>query len=227
MTETIGKRVGRLVSGGFNALIDAVENSAPDAVMQQTIREVDEAIADVRAELGKVVANKHLASRRLMDENQRHGELDGQIRIALDSGRDDLAEAAVAKQMDIEAQIPVLEKSVSDAGEQERELEGYVLALQARRREMEAEYQQFLASREAAQSTPGSAGASGAAKANDSVEEATAAFDRVMARTTGLPGGARAESREDASRLAELDKLSREHRIRERLARLKAEPKSE
>ena len=74
MSESIGRRVGRLVSGGFNALLNAVENSAPDVIMQQAIREVDEAIDDVRAELGKVIASKHLASSRLMDENRKRAE---------------------------------------------------------------------------------------------------------------------------------------------------------
>ena len=31
MSETLSRRVGRLVSGGFHALIDAAENLAPEA----------------------------------------------------------------------------------------------------------------------------------------------------------------------------------------------------
>ena len=42
--ESIAQRVGRLVSGGFNALVDAVENTAPETVMEQAIREIDSAI---------------------------------------------------------------------------------------------------------------------------------------------------------------------------------------
>ena len=35
MSETLSRRVGRLVSGGFHALIDAAENLAPEAVMNE------------------------------------------------------------------------------------------------------------------------------------------------------------------------------------------------
>lgn len=227
MSESIARRVGRLVSGGFNALVDAVENAAPETVMEQALRELDDAIADVRAELGRIVANKHLASNRLMEENRKHDEIAEQIRVAVSEGRDDLAETAIARQMDIEAQIPVLEAAISDAGAQERELEGYVRALQARRREMEAELDRFRQSRANA-SRPVSA--SGSTQSADSsvdgkVERAGAAFDRVMRRAGGVPGPTAAGDRKSAAQLAELDELARKNRIRERLAQLKAEAK--
>ena len=72
MRERLISRVGRIISGGFNALVDAVENAAPEAVMEEAIREVDDAIDEIRAELGKVVARKHLATSKLMEENKQH-----------------------------------------------------------------------------------------------------------------------------------------------------------
>jgi phage shock protein A len=227
MSESIARRVGRLVSGGFNALVDAVENAAPETVMEQAIRELDEAIADVRVELGRVVANKHLATNRLMEENRKHEEIGEKISFAVDGGRDDLAEAAIAQQMDIEAQVPVLEAAISDAGAQERELEGYIRALQARRREMEAELDSFRASRTTSLAVASAGGASsGPASAVDGkVERADAAFDRVMRRAGGVPGPTGAGDRKSATQLAELDELARRNRIKERLAQLKAEAK--
>ena len=50
-----------------------------------------------------------------------------------------LAEAAIAQQLDIEAQIPVLEATIADSGSKEKELEGYITALQAKKREMQDE----------------------------------------------------------------------------------------
>jgi len=63
MSESITRRVARLVSGSVNALVDAMESSSPETVMEQTIRELDSAIADTRSELGQQVAQKHLASK--------------------------------------------------------------------------------------------------------------------------------------------------------------------
>ena len=52
MAETLASRVGRLISGTANSLVDAIENAAPEIVMEQALREIDQAIDDVRAELG-------------------------------------------------------------------------------------------------------------------------------------------------------------------------------
>ncbi|MDK4591654.1 PspA/IM30 family protein, partial [Kingella kingae] len=72
MSESLARRVGRLVSGGFHAVLDAAENCAPEAVMQENVRELERAIDEVRTELGKVLAQKHLTAKKLADENNQH-----------------------------------------------------------------------------------------------------------------------------------------------------------
>ena len=79
---------------------------------------------EVRTELGRTIAAKHLATTRLQEENTRHGDLAGQIELAVSEGRDELAETAIAQQIDIEAKIPVLERTISQGSETEQELEG-------------------------------------------------------------------------------------------------------
>ena len=139
MTVNLSNRVGRIISGGFNMLVDAVEDAAPEAVMEQAIREIDGAMEEVRTELGRTIAGKHLANTRLQEENTKHEDLAGQIELAVSEGRDELAEIAIAQQIDIEAQIPVLERTITVGSETEHELEGYLSALHAKRREMEDE----------------------------------------------------------------------------------------
>jgi phage shock protein A len=223
MKESIANRVGRIISGSVNALLDAVENAAPEVVMEEAVREVEAALDEVRVELGRVIAGKHLASQRLMDENRKHEELTEKIELAVTEGRDDLAEAAIAQQLDIEAQIPILENTITDAGNQEKELEGYVVALQAKMREMKEEIVQFHeAMREAGTiTTSGSTvQGQGGSKFEASIRKAESAFDRVMERATGISGQSMPD-RTDASKLAELDKLARNNRIQERLAAIK------
>lgn len=217
MAENIGRRVGRLLSGGLNSLVDAVEDAAPEVVMAEAVREVEAAIEEVRSELGTVIAARHLASKRLMEENRQHEDLADQIGIAVDQGRDDLAEVAVAKQMDIEAQIPVLEGTINEHHQRERELEGFVAALQGRRREMEEELAALQAATKAAQSEAGADGEGGSARA----EQANAAFKRAMTAATGSATGT-IPGAESAAQLAELDDLTRKHRVEERLAAIKA-----
>ena len=157
MTESLASRVGRVLSGTVNMLVDAVEDVAPEIVMGQAIREVDQAIDEVRAELGKVIAKKHLATTRIAEENRKHDELSEKIRLAVSEGREDLAEAAVARLLDIEAQVPVLEATIAQASEGKVELEGYVSALRARKREMDDELGEFRASMTTPSQTTGEA----------------------------------------------------------------------
>ena len=218
MSESITRRVARLVSGSVNALVDAVENSAPETVMEQAIRELDAAIADTRSELGQQVAQKHLASKKLMEENSRYEALASQLEVAVANGRDDLAEAGIAEQMDIEARIPVLEASISDCSNREKELEGFIQALQAKKREMLAELKAFRDAQQAKEATAANPGQNSSTE--DKVQRATDVFERVLENQSGLPG--RGLDTSNARQLAELEELSRNNRIAERLAALKA-----
>ena len=181
MSETLSRRVGRLVSGGFHALIDAAENLAPEAVMNESIREIERAVDEVRAELGKVLAQKHLAAKKMADESNRHEAIDANLQAAVAAGRDDLAEAGIAEQMDIEARLPVLENTIADCAAQEKELEGFIAALQAKKREMQQQLQDWRA----AQQSAGAGKAAGGSDLNRiarDAEKSGNAFDRVMGR---------------------------------------------
>lgn len=221
MKESLTNRVGRIVSGSLNAMIDAVENAIPETVMEEAIREVDSVIDDVRAELGKVVANKHLANTRLMEENKKHEDLAQKIELAVSEDRDDLAEAAISQQLDIEAQIPVLESTIGECGAQEKELESYVKALLAKKREMNEELKLFRQN----QTQAASAANTGSGNTESRVDKASSAFDRVIEKATGVLGSSTTTDRAEASKLAELEDLARSNRIKERLAAVKNKTK--
>ncbi len=220
MTENITSRVGRIISGGLHQLVDAVENAAPETVMEQAIREIDSAIEDVRAELGKELATKHLASKRLTDAEVKHTDLSAKITVAIQENREDLAEAAIAQQLDLEAQRPVLEKTIRECDEKERELEGFISALQAKKREMKEELREFRQSRVRTLAAPAAAGQPATASLESRVAHAESAFDRIQEKQTNL-SGLRSDLR-TASQLAELEELARKNRIQERLAAAKA-----
>jgi phage shock protein A len=222
MSESLSSRVGRIIAGSFHALIDAVENAAPENVMEQAIREIESAIADVRVDLGKVEAQRHLSAKRLAEEGSRHELLSDQAQLALQQGRDDLASAAVERQIDIEAQLPILESRLTELAEDKGRLEGYISALLAKKREMREALSELRRAQE--QSGP-PAGTPGAVANRDSAQaradRATDAFDRIFQRQTGL-NGTRGASDRNAAQLAELEELARRNRIQERLAELKA-----
>jgi phage shock protein A len=115
--------------------------------------------------------------------------------------------------------MPVLQRSLQDAVGRGNELEGYIAALLAKKREMESALQDFIAARAAAAGPP-STNASGSTT-QGKVDRAGTAFDRVLSRETGIAGATSAINA-DASKLRELQDLARTHRIDERLAALKA-----
>ena len=207
MSEGMTRRVGRLISGSINAVIDAAENVSPVIVMQESIREVDQAITEVRHELGKLEVQKYTLQDRLKNEENKFQLLQGQILVAINEDREDLAEVAISKQMDIEVQLPVLKKALSDAQEQSVEMEGFIAALQAKKREMQEELKRFKTHTQEGDNS---------ASTKEQVSRAEEAFNRVMG--TDVPP----QSNQDEAKLAELEALSRKHRIEERLRAMKA-----
>jgi phage shock protein A len=218
MAETLAARVTRILAGGAHALLDAVEDIAPEAMMRQAVRELDQVMAEVRVDLGKVEAAKHLITSQINKLNTESEQLSANIEIALTRGEENLARAGIERQTIIDDQSPVLQRSLTEQQEKARELEGYITALLAKRREMEGELQQYLASLQHAASAGGAAG-----KANHDmrVEDARTAFDRVLARQVGV-SGLNPANPGDALKLKELQDLARNNRIEERLAQLKA-----
>ena len=218
MADTLASRVTRILAGSAHAFLDAVEDIAPEAMMRQAVREIDQVMGEVRVDLGKVEAAKHLITSQINKLNNESEQLAAHIETALTRGEEDLARAGIERQTIIDDQSPVLQRSLTEQQEKSRELEGYITALLAKRREMEAELQQYLASRAHAGATGSTSG-----KANQEarIEDARSAFDRVLARQTGVSGLNPANAG-DALKLKELQDLARRNRVEERLAELKA-----
>ena len=114
MSDTLRQRVSRVIAGGAHALLDKIEDAAPVAMLEQSVREVESIADEVRSELGRTVANRHLAQQQHLHLNREHEQLGASIEQALQSGREDLAKPAIARQIDIEAQLPVLESSLAE-----------------------------------------------------------------------------------------------------------------
>jgi phage shock protein A len=218
MAETLAVRVTRILAGSAHALLDAIEDIAPEAIMKQAIREIDQVLAEVRVDLGKSEAAKHLITIHINKLNSENEQLGAHVETALERGEDALARAGIERQILIDDQTPVLQRSLAEQLEKSRELEGYITALLAKRREMEDTFQEYLAT-SAQQATPGNA-----AQRLDQgarIENAQSAFDRMLARQTGVKGLA-VPNGGDARKLKELQDLARRNRIDERLAELKA-----
>jgi phage shock protein A len=216
MADSLQDRVARLVMGSAHALIDKVEGMAPEAVMAQAIREIDEVLGEVRVELGRIEATKHQLATRLAKLAGEHEDLGEKAELAIREGREDLATACIERQTLIEDQLPVLEQSLQTQRERAQECEGYMRALMARKQEREQLLNEFIQSRRAATAPDNPAAPR---RQEHRVDQAETAFDRAMARATGVLGYAGDQG--DAMKLKEIADLQRKKRIDERLGALK------
>lgn len=213
-TETVLTRIGRVIAGMTHAAVDAAENAGSEAVLAQALREIDAAADEVRGELGKAMAERTRLELRRKELDRERDDLDAKTKVAVEKGRDDLAEAGIARQLDIEAQIGVLDRMLKDSQDSIDQLGQTLGAVRASRREAESR----LADLRRTASTNPSGAAVGAARVDralDKVERAQSAVERL----TGVPAG---DAPADGKAIDELNDLARKHAVAERLARLKA-----
>jgi phage shock protein A len=137
MSESLVLRVKRLISGSANGVVDALETANAEMVMREAVREIERATDDVREELARAMTARHQTTRLLEHTKVKQVELSGRAKLAVDQARDDLAEAALSRQLDLEAEIPAYESRIVELTAKQTELEGYVAGLAARKREME------------------------------------------------------------------------------------------
>ena len=217
MSDSIFVRVQRVVSGGVGSAIDAAERLSGSSVMRQAIREMDAAIEKARAEREAARARRLQAEHHLQACRKQLATLKEQARFAVGKQRLDLAQVAVGRQIDVEAQIATLVKAETEAKADESRLGESVDALKLRRGQMYEELRAFEAAQRAASSDFEAFG-SPDSRVQRRAERAEEAFERALAAAGGLSGGR--ASPEAAAKVAELEALQKEAVIADRLAAL-------
>ena len=150
---------------------------------------------------------------------KKAGELTEKARFALSEGREDLAEGALARQLELEEQDGKLQQAQELARAEEDKLEESLAALRDRKKQMEEALAAFQIAR--SEASLGGSDASTTIDRERRLENAESAFDRAM---TG--GGGVGFTRGDAkaiNQVAEIDTLSKRATVADRLAALKAE----
>lgn len=225
MVETLIGRITRIISGNIHDAIEALETHEAETIMRQAIREIDQTICEVKNEARKANGNRLLAKKRLDMTDTRLEELSEKAQLAIKEDREDLAEAVISKQLDLEAQIPVLKKAVEAASTKNAEYESYVEALRGRKSEMEDELENFVAMRKETAEGIQTIDAVRPNRIEDRVEMAVDAFDKAIKRS-GSAVGYTASDRGTAAKLSELEGISRQNQITERLEALRSKSES-
>src|SRR3954470_12945441 len=100
MAESIFARVSRLLSATVEDTVDRMEQAGGEAVMREAVREADRAIDEVKGQLEATMARRLQAARQQQMLAKRLEELTAKAKFALSEGREDLAEAALSRQID-------------------------------------------------------------------------------------------------------------------------------
>ena len=217
MTETIFSRVKRMISGSVEDMVDTMERSGGSTVMRQAIREVDQVVAEAKNERDQATARRLQAVRQQRMYSERLEDMQEKAQYAMDQGREDLAEAALHRQMDFEAQKSKLAKVEAQASEQERELEESLASLEVRKAHLEEELKHFEAARADANlesEHPQSKGA----EAVHRVERAETAFTRAMSGAGGTTDIAKGEH---IKKVAEIDTMRKQSELEDRMEALR------
>jgi phage shock protein A len=215
-TEGVVARIGRVMAGMAHSVVDLAEQSNPEAVLTQALREIDGAIEEVRTELGKAKSEQMRVEARMKELEEERGALEHRIETAIKNGRDDLAEAGIARQLDVEAQANLLAGLRAEAAGEIQKLESSLDAIRASRREAEERLADLKRTTTVAPDGTVMGGRDG------SVDRANAKVERAMnvaSRVTGVPTGPVIQ---DAAALQDLEAMHRDNQIKERLAQLKA-----
>lgn len=224
MAESIFLRVRRVMSGNVEDMVDNLEKSNSPAVMREALREVDRAYDEVRADQEGAVAKKLQAQRQQAKLRERAAELEGKARFALGEGREDLAEAALSRQIEFEERANSLDAVQQQADDEAQRLAECLAALAERRKLMKDELDAFELAQQDARVTDEDGATRTRRTVERRVEQAEQAFERAMGGT-GVAGVTRGDAKTAAS-VAELDLLQKRSLVADRLAALKTETKA-
>jgi phage shock protein A len=215
MAEPVFLRVRRVMSASVEEAVDAMERAGGASLMREAIRQVARALDEVRVEQEAALARGANAKRQQQSLRERATDMEEKARFALGKERDDLAEAAVSRQLDFEAQAERLDTVQSDAAEEAARLAECAVALAERKKQMEDELALYQESKRDAvgQAPPED-------RIKKKVERAEEAFSRVMGHCEPTT---RADA-DAAAKLSEIDSIKRSSAVAERLAALRSAP---
>ena len=173
----------------------------------------------MKAQAEAAMARRLQAARQQKLLGEKVAELTEKAGFAVASGRDDLAEAAITRQVDFEEQSRKLDAVQDQARAEEARLADGLTALEARKAQMQDALSAYeISKREAALGGDGPSHPE--RSATKKVDAAEAAFDRAMSGAGGV-GFTRSDAKTIIG-VAEIGAMQKSATVAERLTALKA-----
>jgi phage shock protein A len=199
-------------------VVDAAERLSGTSLMRQAIREMDAALDKANREAEATRAGRIHADHQIEESRKQLATLKEQAAFAMSKGREDLAEAAIGRQLDIEGGIESLIRRRTDAATEERKIGETIASLKARRIQMQEDFAAFQAAQRAA-AYDEEAPSGPSAKAERKASRAEDAFERAISAAGGVVGP-RADT-DSIAKVGEIGELQKAAAIAERLAALR------
>lgn len=224
MTESIFVRVKRIVSGSIYDSVDAMERAGGASVMREAVREVERVADEVKSERDSATASRLQAVRLQSLYKERLTALQEKAEFAIEQDREDLAEAALLRQVEFEEQIEALAKTEEKAADEERHLEECLASLSMRKEQMGEELKAYEDSQRDAGLRSDTEGTK-EQKNDRRVERAEAAFDRAITGAGAKMGISRGDM-ENAAKVVEIDAMQKKSVIQERMEAIRKRKKA-
>jgi phage shock protein A len=216
MKESISSKVTRIISGSTHKLINIIESSMPEVMMEQSIKEIQDAMSEIKSELGKIEATLYLGSKRKIEAENKINDYNELIKIAVDEGKDEHAEAVISQQIDIETQLPIIDSSLKENNNKKIELEKFILALESKIREMKDELKLLKETKVLFDSQTDKEN-----NIEDNISRAEAAFERVVTNIVGKDLTKSSTDMKADREIEELKEIRRKNKIEVRLQKFK------
>ncbi|MBN9789198.1 hypothetical protein DMP17_11395 [Pseudonocardia sp. TMWB2A] len=180
MAEPIFNRMRRLIASKTEDTLDWLEASNPASILRGALRDMDKSIATLESARADEFGKRTAAERLEKEQNEQARKMGDNARFAYEKGREDLARAALAEQLGLEAGVKVQQALQHAARDKIALLDTHIAKVQAERAEMKIRLDRLEADR--ANDRAHQAAGAGAAlpdKVAGTVHHARETFDRV------------------------------------------------
>jgi phage shock protein A len=162
------KRIRGIVNANLNELLDKVES--PEAMVNQMIREMEQAILEVRRETAAAIARRKMTEKRAHAAEAEAAKWHGNAVAAVAAGDDDLARQALGREHDAHRRVEALHGELAGQTELVERLKAELQAVQDKVQEVRRKRDTLVSKRQAAEARE---------RLLNSVDRADRTFDRV------------------------------------------------
>ena len=216
MPDSVFVRIERIVRTSADRALDLAERASGIVLVREAARELEQAEERLRADRQTADRKARRSADAQKEIRAKLAELTEHARYALGKGREDLARAAVARQVELEKETGDWETIAAEAKIEAKCIDDALAQVATRRKQIRAEL--AVLEREQAASAPARGGKDGVQdRVAQAIDKADRMFERAMSERSAV-----AEPAEAARAMADIAAMKRDDAIEERLAALKA-----